>query len=145
MDGLSLLRQAHDAGLKVILLDGVLKIRGPRKHAALSRLLINRKAEIVAAFAQFEPSLSGPGTETPEIPANNKVSVPPRAGQVPAAHRLIGNGFPPIPTTIPPDSICVMPLPVCPRCSSRPVLPELRSMTGGLCYSCWTAEARAQP
>jgi TubC N-terminal docking domain len=55
--------------------------------------------------------------------------------------RLIGYGFPPCPTTIPPDSIRATPLAVCPRCSSRPVLPELRAMTGGLCWTCWTTNS----
>jgi hypothetical protein len=57
---------------------------------------------------------------------------------------LIGNCFPPHPTAIPPDTICATPLAVCPRCSIRPVLRELREMTGGLCYRCWAADEGAR-
>jgi len=145
MDGLSLLPQAQEVGLKVVPMDGVLKIRGPRKFADLSRQLIERKAEIVAAFVQFESLRIGPGTETQENLAIDKVSVPSRPAHVPTvARRLIGNGFPPHPTEIPPASILATQLAVCPRCSSRPVLPELREMTGGQRYSCWAAGEGAQ-
>jgi hypothetical protein len=43
----------------------------------------------------------------------------------------------PRPIGSPPDSILADPIILCPQCSCRPVLRELRKLTGGLCYSCW--------
>jgi len=51
MDGLTLLRQARQAGL-VVALDGErLVIRGPKRAEQMARLLIENKPEIVAALA----------------------------------------------------------------------------------------------
>ena len=55
------------------------------------------------------------------------------------ARRLIGNGFPPVPPSIPPPSILAKPKVICPRCGVRPVLAELLKMTSGCCWECsWT-------
>jgi hypothetical protein len=144
MDGLALLQQARAVGLSVVVELGSLKIKSPRKYASLSHQLIDNKTEVIAALAIAGASVSGPGTETQGKPALAQVLVPakcptndPGPAPAPRAHRLIENGFPPCPTAIPPASILATPLPICPRCSSRPVLSELRAITDGLCYGCW--------
>src|SRR2546425_11087474 len=51
MDGLTLLRQAHQAGLAVALDGDRLVIRGPKRAEPVARLLIQNKPEVVAALA----------------------------------------------------------------------------------------------
>jgi hypothetical protein len=51
--------------------------------------------------------------------------------------RLCGSGFPPRPTPTVPAAIVADPIVLCPRCASKPVLAEMRELTGGLCYPCW--------
>jgi len=63
----------------------------------------------------------------PAAPA--PVSVPRR--------RIVGCGFPPWLSPPPDPRIIAAPVPICPRCWSDRVLPELRTMTGGICWDCW--------
>jgi hypothetical protein len=51
MDGLTLLRQARDAGLAVESDGDKLVIRGPRRAEVVARLLIEHKPEVIAALA----------------------------------------------------------------------------------------------
>ena len=51
MDGLTLLRQAREAGLAVALDGDRLVIRGPKRAEPVARLLIQNKPEVVAALA----------------------------------------------------------------------------------------------
>jgi hypothetical protein len=51
--------------------------------------------------------------------------------------RLCGGGFPSITTAEPPAEILADPIVLC-RCGRGRVLAELRRMTGGRCYECWT-------
>lgn len=51
--------------------------------------------------------------------------------------RLCGNGFPAITTAEPPTEIWADPIVVC-ECGRRRVLAELRQLTDGKCYGCWT-------
>jgi len=55
--------------------------------------------------------------------------------------RLIGNDYPLTPTPMPPEAIRLIPYEICPRCRKLPVLPELRSLSEGLCYECWSQQA----
>jgi len=57
--------------------------------------------------------------------------------------RLVGNGFESHLVAAVPDAILADPIVLCPQCRSRPVLAELRKLTGGLCYSCWEWEVRS--
>lgn len=53
----------------------------------------------------------------------------------PHKSRLIGKGFPGIkPSKVPPEIIAA-PRVSCPKCQGA-VMPELRQITGGLCYQC---------
>jgi len=54
----------------------------------------------------------------------------------PTTKRLIGCGFTSRATKQPPSSILADPVVICPRCNRSRVLPELTSMTGGLCWEC---------
>jgi hypothetical protein len=51
MDGLTLLRQAHEAGLAVALEEDLLIIRGPKRAGPVARLLLQNKSRVVAALA----------------------------------------------------------------------------------------------
>jgi hypothetical protein len=51
MEGLTLLRQAHEAGLAVTIDGGSLVIRGPKRAEPLARLLIENKPLVLAALA----------------------------------------------------------------------------------------------
>jgi hypothetical protein len=55
MDGLTLLRRAYDAGLRVEADGGNLLIRGPRHAEPVVRLLAEHKAEVLAALAYAAP------------------------------------------------------------------------------------------
>jgi hypothetical protein len=52
MDGLTLLRQAREAGLAVAFDGDRLVIRGPKRAEPVARLLIQNKPEVVAALAE---------------------------------------------------------------------------------------------
>jgi hypothetical protein len=158
MDGVALLSQAREAGLKVAVENGSLKIRGPRKSAAVSHLLIANKTAVISALQtaysanlghDLGPFDTGTGTETPEIQASERVSgpanplshsfgggqaTPDRTGK---RHRLTDNGFPARISEQPPAAIIATPVEICPRCNRGRVQRELRVMTGGKCWSCW--------
>jgi hypothetical protein len=51
MDGLTLLRRTHEAGLKVAVEGDKLVIRGPKRAEPVARLLIECKLEVMAALA----------------------------------------------------------------------------------------------
>ena len=52
MDGLSLLRQARNAGLRLEAAGDKLKIVGPKRAEPVVKLLAAHKAEVLAALAQ---------------------------------------------------------------------------------------------
>jgi hypothetical protein len=54
MDGLTLLRQAREAGLAVVAEGEKLVIRGPRRAELLARLLIEHKPEVLTALVSAE-------------------------------------------------------------------------------------------
>ena len=60
MDGLTLLKEAHDAGLKVSTDGETLTVRGPKKAEHLARTLLTFKADIMPLirgdFRKFPPS-----------------------------------------------------------------------------------------
>jgi hypothetical protein len=156
MDGLALLEQAKEGGLKVAVEDGQLRIKGPRKYAPLSRLLIENKAEVIAAFelvlaadlgTKTQPLDDGTGTETPGKPTSGGVLGPStsltQSTEGAPRHRLIDNGFAARPVAAVPVAIQAAPKSVCRVCGFARVLPELRTMTGGRCYSCWEQEVQS--
>jgi hypothetical protein len=57
--------------------------------------------------------------------------------------RLIGSGFAPI--FSPPPPVCVLADSIarCPRCGNRRVLAELRRLTRGWCYECWSRSSES--
>jgi hypothetical protein len=65
MDGMTLLRQASEAGLAVAAQGNKLVIRGPRRAEPVARLLIERKREVLAALSTVrdqetcEPQMTG--------------------------------------------------------------------------------------
>ena len=165
MDGVALLNQACEAGLKVVVENGCLKIRGPRSSAAVSQLLIGNKAAVIAALEMASPAdlrrdfhqvSSGTGTKTPEIQTSNQVSEPANppshsfggddstVDRIAKRHRLIGNDYVPRLTGQPPAAILATPAEICPECKRGRVLRELRVITGGQCWSCWEAGQKAR-
>jgi hypothetical protein len=54
MDGLSLLRQAEEAGLAVALDGGRLVIRGPKRAEPVARLLIEHKSDVLAVLVRTD-------------------------------------------------------------------------------------------
>ena len=56
MDGLTLLRRAHEAGLAVDVDGNTLVIRGPKRAKHLARLLIEHKLDVMAALVPEEPA-----------------------------------------------------------------------------------------
>jgi TubC N-terminal docking domain len=76
------------------------------------------------------------GSEARNVPPPGAAAAPTPAM---SGRRLIGCGFAPIAPTIPPDAILATPPVTCPACRKRPVLPELRELTGGQCWDCWAA------
>ena len=95
-------------------------------------------ARIIAQLESLGVRVSSPGPDRLKLVA--------LAGDVPAAavdlarrHKIeilaalrTRDSWPPIV----PDSILAAPREWCPRCQDGAVLPELRGMTGGLCYRC---------
>jgi hypothetical protein len=100
------------------------------------------KCRAVAEWNELTGLTAGRVAPYREIPSPDApyVTVDPFETPPPARKRrpLIGCGFPPIPPTIPPAAILATPKVICPGCRVRPVLPELRAMTGGRCWDCWT-------
>jgi hypothetical protein len=73
MDGLTLLRRARDAGLRVEASDDKLLIRGPKRAEPVVKLLAEHKAEVLAALAMpgavALPYDDEPGSEHPCVTA----------------------------------------------------------------------------
>jgi hypothetical protein len=115
----------RDAGCRIELLDGIPAIEWSADQSTPGRLR-DWQANLpqITAVLQAEAAAQQPAQTVP-------------------VRRLIENGFTPRYTNSPPESIRAMPTVVCPRCTARPVLRELREMTGGHCYPCWEAEARS--
>ena len=156
MDGLALLEQAKEVGLKVVVEDGHLRIKGPRRYAPLSRLLIENKVAVIEAIelvlaadlgTKKQPLDDGTGTETHGKPTSGGVLGPSTSSthrtEGATRHRLIDNGFAARPVAAVPATILATPKSVCPVCGVARVLPELRTMTEGRCYSCWEQEVQS--
>lgn len=152
MDGLALVEQARDAGLRLWLMGGTLKMKGPKRLGSLVELISQNKAAVVDALlatTESPPDADEKKTcdsaKTSEIPENVEVSShgkppePPVAKPHRSVHRLIGNDFPSRITQQPPAAILATPAEICPRCNRGRVLPELRQITGGRCWPCWEA------
>ena len=60
MDGLTLLRRAHDAGLAVVTEGDKLVIRGPKRAEPIARLLIENKPAVMAVLV---PAKTAPDAE----------------------------------------------------------------------------------
>jgi hypothetical protein len=129
MASLEILDEARAAGLDVVADGDELVVRGPRRLADLVRRVLASKVELLAELRQVPP------VEGKAAPAELSINRSPLPAERP--RRLIGNGFAPIPTAIPPDSIVATPRVVCPYCDQGAVLPELRELTGQACYRCW--------
>lgn len=83
MDGLKLLQSAREAGLQVWLEDGNLKIKGPKRLAALALEVIENKVFILPLLSGFrspvprdvDNSLSADADTRPVIAGKNTASV----------------------------------------------------------------------
>jgi hypothetical protein len=81
MDGLSLLRRASDAGLRVEAAGDKLLIRGPKRAEPLVKLLAQHKPVVLAAlalapgFARVVPTDGEPGLEEPCTSRRGRVQV----------------------------------------------------------------------
>jgi hypothetical protein len=69
MDGLTLLRRAHDAGLAVAAECDKLVIRGPKRAEPVARLLIEHKLEVLAALSN-DPAPQRAGSDDRHIAAD---------------------------------------------------------------------------
>jgi hypothetical protein len=80
MDGLTLLRSARDAGLRVEADGDNLLIRGPRHAEPVVKLLAEHKAEVLAALAMLGavelPREDEPGSEHPCVARRGRVEGP---------------------------------------------------------------------
>src|SRR5436190_955277 len=84
MDCLELIRAARLKGLSLEVIDGVLKVRGPKRFSGVVEQLIANKAEVIAALAipqaaaasQFDFQTTGDGDETIGTPLLTRVSSP---------------------------------------------------------------------
>lgn len=84
MDCIELIRVARLKGLSLEVVDGVLKVRGPKKFTGVVAQLIANKAEVIAALAmphaaaasQFDRQISGDSDETIGTPVLTRVSSP---------------------------------------------------------------------
>jgi hypothetical protein len=56
MDGLTLLRRAHEAGLRVEAAGDRLLIRGPKRAESVVRLIAEHKAQVLKALAAIVPA-----------------------------------------------------------------------------------------
>jgi hypothetical protein len=87
MDGIELLLRATQAGLTVQVVDGRLKIKGPKTEDSLANLLIANKTEVMAALAAAAPGCfcdshtTGDGDETSKSSGLAGVSSPAQALQ----------------------------------------------------------------
>jgi hypothetical protein len=149
MDGLALIEQATEAGLKLTVVDGRLTIKGPRRLEGLANVIISNKDSVIGHLIDTSPTSIdlGPAlcstvgvTETPTSPA-----IEPGFADKVSARRRIGKAGQPALSSQPTSETLADPTIICPRCMVRPVLRELREMTGGLCYPCWITGTEAKP
>jgi len=118
--------------------DGQLAIGGPRK-ALTTNLLERIKAHKADLLTALTAASETPGTRR-TMASTDSDDRGLRWSRRGSSHRLCANAFWAIPITIPPPEIWASPLVLCPECHQRPVLRELRDMTGGQCYECATRE-----
>ena len=141
MDVLTLLNEAKSAGLRLSVNSGKLVIKGPRRLDSLANHILAHKDAVIAAMAfpqlgattsKLSNSVSVGVTETLTNHANSvgfaDSTCSKRQARLPK---------PPLVSPTPPQEILADPIVLCPKCHSRRVLLELRTMTGGLCYPCW--------
>lgn len=83
MDCIELIRVAQLKGLSLEVVDGVLKVRGPKKFSALVEQLIVNKTEVISTLAipqapasKSDAQTTGDGDETIETTAAKRVSSP---------------------------------------------------------------------
>jgi hypothetical protein len=157
MDALALVGQARMAGLQLSVAGDKLVVTGSRKASGLVSLIAQHKQAVMQALQELVPvsncssSIPVGVTETPQISEYavgfadgscvnaSARGVPKELPKAHTTHGLIGRGFPPRHTDPPPKSILIDPAILCSSCSKLPVLRELRHMTGGLCWPCWSA------
>ena len=150
MDGLALIEQAQEAGLRLSAISGQLVMKGPRRLAPLVSLIAQNKNAVLAALTVTpatqplppipQHSTSVGVTETPSTSEDSGGF----ADSV-MANRRKSNGRQPSWPVQPPAEILADATIRCPRCTSGRVLRELRSMTGGVCWKCWLIEQQAEP
>jgi len=148
MDGLALIEQAREMGLKLSVMNGQLVMKGPKRLSSLVSLIAKNKDVVLTALtvsptdlpnhSQLSPSVGV--TETPPIQEKPEGF----ADSVLTKRRKATVPILPWPAE-PPAEILATPIVLCPQCSSRPVLRELRAMTGGLCYQCWETGQGGRP
>src|SRR5262245_43668982 len=122
MEVLTLIQEARDAGLVVVVDRDELVVRGPRRLAVLAHRLIDRKCEVIAALRIDVPFVDLVSVDVPCVTQAAVEPIPKRPGK---RRSRIGNGFGAIKPTIPPASILETPRTMCPLCGARPVLAEL--------------------
>ena len=147
MDGLALIEQAREVGLKLSVMNGQLVMKGPKRLSSLVSLIAKNKAAVVKALtvsptdpaqhSELSPSVGV--TETPPIQEKPEGF----ADSVLTKRRKSTTPQIPRPTQ-PPTEILADPIIRCRRCTSGRVLPELRTMTGEVCWSCWAAARHAE-
>ena len=86
MDGLTLLRRAQDAGLRLEVADTSLKISGPRKAEPLVRLLAQHKAQVLDALRKVQ--------EVQEVGPSYRVANPEGLAEWKARHDRSGKRAP---------------------------------------------------
>jgi hypothetical protein len=138
MDGVALIEEAQKVGLNLAVVAGKLVVKGPRRLESLAKLIIVHKDAVITALqrSDLSPSRQGMGhshgvgvTETSVKPENS-------AGFADSG-RSRRRSKVPVKSLPPPLEIVADPIVLCPRCSTKRVLPELRTLTGDLCYPCW--------
>ncbi|MBC8357011.1 MAG: hypothetical protein H8E66_33990 [Planctomycetes bacterium] len=134
-EGLVLAVSGRD--LRVLARPGVVsadKLDQVRQHKLAIVAYLNDQDSATTYEASGDDSRTSPKTAS-------KVPICPNSDTVnwdlpPTTKRLNGCGFPSRATKQPPACILADPVVVCPRCNQSRVLPELTTMTGGLCWGC---------
>lgn len=129
--------------------DGDMLTLNARRNALTPELLARvkkHKAELMRLLAEPLPILDlQPNDDdwhnftTPDRQGFEHPNAPPRAewGERPTQfRRLVGNGFQSFPHERMDPRIIANRVAKCPTCNAARVLPELRKLTGGLCWNC---------
>jgi len=148
MDGLALIEQAQEAGLKLSAVGGQLVMKGPKRLSPLVALISQNKDSVLAALTTSSPA---PPQIDSQLSTSVGVTETPSSRQESGgfadsilANRRKATVSPLSWPTQPPVEILADPIIFCPRCTTGRVLRELRTMTGGVCWQCWNGEQRTK-